>query len=139
MNTNKIREVGRARLLLGLAVVGAAMTVPMVAAAPATAAPASSPGIVQTDFPPCERGFMCNSDRDYDRCERGYDNWWGGGYGGYGGGGGYGGYGGGGYGGYGGGGYGWSDRGYDRCERGWDQGWGGGLNNMFPFGLFGSS
>ncbi|MEV0029366.1 hypothetical protein [Nocardia sp. NPDC050793] len=125
MNTNKIRVVGRARLILGVAVVGAAMTVPMVTAAPATAVPASSPGVVQTGFPPCERGFMCNVDRDYDRCDRGNDNWWGGGYGG------------GGYGGYGGGGYGWSDRGYDRCRG--DQGWGGGSNNFFPFGLFGSS
>ncbi|WP_176580384.1 hypothetical protein [Nocardia xishanensis] len=135
MNTNKIRTVGRARLILGLAAVGAAMTVPVVAAAPATAAPASSPGVVQTEFPPCERGFMCNSDRDYDGCDRG-NNWWGGGNNWWGGGGGYGGGGGGGYGGYGGGGYGRSDRGYDEC--GGNQGWGG-SSNFFPFGLFGSS
>ncbi|WP_185756939.1 hypothetical protein [Nocardia bhagyanarayanae] len=56
---------------------------------------------------------MCKS--VYDPCERGHDNWNGGGYG-------------------------WDRRGdYDRCERergpGWDRGW----NNFFPFDLFGSS
>ncbi|WP_067843063.1 hypothetical protein [Nocardia lijiangensis] len=120
MKTYKTREAGRLRVLMRVALAGAAMAVPMTAAIPAAAVPASTPGVVQTEYPGYDR---------HDRCERGY-GWDDRGYG---------------YDRE----YGWNDRGYgydrgrdrgyDRCERGFDYGGSGGLNNLFPFGLFGSS
>ncbi|MEU5405245.1 hypothetical protein [Nocardia asteroides] len=98
MNTDTTRVRGPRRLLLGVAVVGAAVTIPLTAATPALALPASAPDVVQTNQPRCDdwnrydNWDYCDRDRrhrcdygyhdqwnDWDRCDRGrgggYHNW----------------------------------------------------------------
>ncbi|WP_227998003.1 hypothetical protein [Nocardia australiensis] len=63
--TKRTHSTGGGRLLVKVALVAAAMTVPTTAVAvPAMAAP-STPGVVRTDYP---------QDRDNQRCDRD-DNW----------------------------------------------------------------
>ncbi|MEV0063081.1 hypothetical protein [Nocardia sp. NPDC050718] len=110
MKTDTTHQAGRRRLFLGLAVVGATLTLPLTVAAPAIAAPAVTPGVVQTEYPRCDdwnhRGWeYCDRDRGY-RCD---NDWYG------------------------------RDHRYDRDWEYCDRGRGGGYHNWFPWGWFGSS
>jgi len=67
------------RRLAKVALVGAAMTIPMVSV-PAMAAPAPAPGVVRTDNPHCDRYDLWGNDRQqgdrYDKCD-GWNQGWG--------------------------------------------------------------
>lgn len=111
MKIYRTREVGVRRLLMSMAVAGAAVTFPLTMATPALAMPAAVPDLVQTDrgrcddwnrgygYDRCDRKHHCDYNCDHRRCD---NDWYG--------------------------------RGYDRCDRGH-----GGYHNWFPWGWFGSS
>ncbi|WP_433729529.1 hypothetical protein ACQP0C_00605 [Nocardia sp. CA-129566] len=120
MSTNKARGNAPRRLFAKTALIGAAMTVPMMpVAAPAMAAPTPGPGVVQTD---CDFDFDLDFDSGFvdDNQWTGVGKPWGG-HGNP----------------WGGHGKPWGGWGHGKPWGGWGCGWGGPW--LFPPGWFGSS